>query len=219
MSSEASTQTSVLDTSDSVQICATRSEVQKRITAFMKYKRQQIDISNQHEFCSHPPNATSTCARTDSVKITRLGSSTSHISVHVVHNKTGPLSASGCVTELRAALTGPSALPHHKEQQRSQDNTFWPLEERLSSIEEYLQVHNKRGPAVSDVHSRIQQLEKQLIELESFSPEYVQTMVSGGKKSRGKAPRTHPYHTPTPTIMAGHPAAASHRTPFHRPTR
>jgi len=63
--------------------------------------------------------------------------------VHMIHNKTGPLSASGCVTELRAALTGPSALPHHKEQQRSQDNTFWPLEERLSNMEEYLQVHNK----------------------------------------------------------------------------
>jgi len=31
---------------------------------------------------------------------------------------------------------------------------------------------------MSDVHSRIQQLEKQLIELESFSPEYIQTMVS-----------------------------------------
>ena len=63
--------------------------------------------------------------------------------VHMVHNKSGPLSASGCATELRAALTGPSALPHHKEQQRSQDNTFWPLEERLSNMEEYLQVHNK----------------------------------------------------------------------------
>jgi len=61
----------------------------------------------------------------------------------MVHNKSGPLSASGCATELRAALTGPSALPHHKEQQRSQDNTFWPLEERLSNMEEYLQVHNK----------------------------------------------------------------------------
>ena len=75
--------------------------------------------------------------------------------VHVVHNKTGPLSASGCVTELRAALTGPSALPHHKEQQRSQDNTFWPLEERLSSIEEYLQVHNKSEGCYKEISEAV----------------------------------------------------------------
>ena len=30
---------------------------------------------------------------------------------------------------------------------------------------------------MGDVQSRIQQLEKQLVELESFSPEYVQSMV------------------------------------------
>lgn len=30
---------------------------------------------------------------------------------------------------------------------------------------------------MGDVHSRIRQLEKQLVELESFSPEYVQSMV------------------------------------------
>ena len=30
---------------------------------------------------------------------------------------------------------------------------------------------------MADVQSRIQQLEKQLVELESFSPEYVQSMV------------------------------------------
>lgn len=30
---------------------------------------------------------------------------------------------------------------------------------------------------MGDVHSRIRQLEKQLVELESYSPEYVQTMV------------------------------------------
>lgn len=69
---------------------------------------------------------------------------------------------------------------------------------------------------MGDVHSRIQQLEKQLVELESYSPEYIQTMVSSGHQSRGKAPRPHPYHTPAPMIMAGHPAASSHRT-SHRP--
>jgi len=31
---------------------------------------------------------------------------------------------------------------------------------------------------MGDVQSRIQQLEKQLVELESFSPEYIQSMVS-----------------------------------------
>ena len=35
---------------------------------------------------------------------------------------------------------------------------------------------------MSDIHSRIQQLEKQLVELESFSPEYVQNMVRIQKK-------------------------------------
>ena len=30
---------------------------------------------------------------------------------------------------------------------------------------------------MGDVHSRIRQLEKQLVELESYSPEYIQTMV------------------------------------------
>jgi len=30
---------------------------------------------------------------------------------------------------------------------------------------------------MSDIHSRIRQLEKQLVELESFSPEYVPNMV------------------------------------------
>lgn len=111
--------------------------------------------------------------------------------VHVVRNKTGPLSTDSSVAELKAALMGPSV--HQHRERKPNDHNFWSLEERLSNMEEYLQIHNKskttvlknyllklfiiEGPMMGDVHSRIQHLEKQLVELESFSPEYVQCMV------------------------------------------
>lgn len=61
--------------------------------------------------------------------------------VHVIHNKTGPLSTGNSVTELKAALTGPSV--HQHRERKANDHNFWPLEERLSNMEEYLQIHNK----------------------------------------------------------------------------
>ena len=61
--------------------------------------------------------------------------------VHVIHNKTGPLSTGNSVTELKAALTGP--LVHQHRERKANDHNFWPLEERLSNMEEYLQIHNK----------------------------------------------------------------------------
>lgn len=62
--------------------------------------------------------------------------------VHVTRNKTGPLSTDNNVAELKAALTGPVIHPY-KERPKASDHNFWSLEERLSNMEEYLQIHNK----------------------------------------------------------------------------
>ena len=59
----------------------------------------------------------------------------------MIRNKTGPLSTESSVVELKAALTGPP-VQRHRERLLN-DPHFWPLEERLSNMEEYLQIHNK----------------------------------------------------------------------------
>ena len=61
--------------------------------------------------------------------------------VHVIRNKTGPLSTDNSVAELKAALTGP--VVHQHRERKASNHNFWPLEERLSNMEEYLQIHNK----------------------------------------------------------------------------
>ena len=61
--------------------------------------------------------------------------------VHVIRNKTGPLSTDNSVDELKAALTGSSV--HQHREHKVNDHNFWPMEERLSNMEEYLQIHNK----------------------------------------------------------------------------
>ena len=61
--------------------------------------------------------------------------------VHVIRNKTGPLSTDNSVAELKAALTGP--VVHQHRERKANNHNFWPLEERLSNMEEYLQIHNK----------------------------------------------------------------------------
>ena len=64
-----------------VQITAPKEEIDRRMEAFIKRKREEINESNVLEFCQRLPNETEdfSCARTDSILTTRQQGSSSHL--------------------------------------------------------------------------------------------------------------------------------------------
>ncbi|XP_078313757.1 MAP3K12-binding inhibitory protein 1-like isoform X2 [Crassostrea virginica] len=151
---------------NNVQIKASSQEIDRRITAFIEQKRQEVDELNIREFCSVATPATdsdSSCARVDSVFDTRIGGK-SHIKVTRVVNLQGP----------QTQVTQSDGTPVIKKEPVEDPEFSSGMEERLLNIETHLKL-DKREQRV-DLFSRVKKMEERILYLESLSPEY----FSGG---------------------------------------
>ncbi|XP_046422745.1 molybdopterin synthase catalytic subunit isoform X1 [Neodiprion fabricii] len=151
--------------SNLVQIRVSTDELNRRINAFIARKREQNNIVNVQEFCSHrvkvDEDRANSCARVDAILIRRKDSK-SHVKVHRVLNPWGP--------QVADLSTLQKTTRNHSNQ--SSPATYLPaLEERLVTSENHIGV---KGPVPKDVYQRLKRIEDRILYLESLSPEYRQ---------------------------------------------
>ncbi|XP_028251300.1 MAP3K12-binding inhibitory protein 1 [Parambassis ranga] len=148
-----------------VQIKAGKSEIERRISAFMERKQMEINENNVREFCNVIDcNQENSCARTDAV-FTPYPGFKSHVKVTRVVNTYGPQTRSG------------GGQGEAGEQQRgtmTRDCGNAAIEERLHNMETHLKLPTV-GPVPLSVYQRLKTLEDRILELEGLSPEYFQS--------------------------------------------
>uniref|UniRef100_UPI0037E86635 MAP3K12-binding inhibitory protein 1 n=1 Tax=Semicossyphus pulcher TaxID=241346 RepID=UPI0037E86635 len=146
-----------------VQIRARKSEIERRISAFMERKQMEINENNVREFCNVIDcNQENSCARTDAV-FTPYPGFKSHVKVTRVVNTYGPQTRGG-QGEAGEQQRGPLA----------RDCGNAAIEERLHNIENHLKLPTA-GPVPLSVYHRLKKLEDRILELEGLSPEYFQS--------------------------------------------
>ncbi|XP_056402250.1 MAP3K12-binding inhibitory protein 1 [Hyla sarda] len=154
-----------------VQIQAGKSEIDRRILAFIERKQAEINENNVREFCNVIDcNQENSCARTDAV-FTPYPGFKSHIKVSRVVNAYGPQTR----TDGSSSNSRAHSLPHDCGNQA--------VEERLQNIEYHLRL-NPGGPVPKDIYQRIKKLEDRILELEGISPEYFQSMEMSNKRRK-----------------------------------
>lgn len=148
-----------------VQIRAGKSEIERRISAFMERKQMEINENNVREFCNVIDcNQENSCARTDAV-FTPYPGFKSHVKVTRVVNTYGPQTRSG----------GDQAEAGDKQRgPLTRDCGNVAIEERLNNIEAHLKLPAV-GPVPLSVYRRLKKLEDRILELEGLSPEYFQS--------------------------------------------
>ncbi|XP_069577207.1 MAP3K12-binding inhibitory protein 1 [Brachyistius frenatus] len=145
-----------------VQIRAGKSEIERRISAFMERKQMEINENNVREFCNVIDcNQEDSCARTDAV-FTPYPGFKSHVKVTRVVNTYGPQTRSG---------GGPGEAGEQQRGSIVRDCGNAAIEERLHNIETHLKLPTV-GPIPSSVYHRLKKLEDRILELEGLSPEY-----------------------------------------------
>ncbi|XP_068219076.1 molybdopterin synthase catalytic subunit [Palaemon carinicauda] len=184
-----------------VQIVASKDELNRRIKAFQKHKRQEIDVFNVQEFCTLAGTVTSqnSCARTSAV-VLRSKDSNSHLKLTRVVNEWGPQtrgkdpgsvninaikqgksthssnnsSREGSVERGNGVTTSATSGVHCKVEsiKKLQEEYLPPgIEERLINLENHLKI-NSNGPIPRDVYARLKAVEDRVLRLEAISPEY-----------------------------------------------
>ncbi|XP_051502818.1 MAP3K12-binding inhibitory protein 1-like [Myxocyprinus asiaticus] len=147
-------------TDDNVQIKAGKSEIERRISAFIERKQLEINENNVREFCNVIDcNQEDSCARTDAV-FTPYPGFKSHVKVTRVVNTYGPQTR-GVHAELGDQQQGSI----------SRDCGNSAIEERLQNMEAHLKL-SAAGPVPQSVYQRLKKLEDRILELEGLSPEY-----------------------------------------------
>uniref|UniRef100_A0A672SZ35 MAP3K12-binding inhibitory protein 1-like n=1 Tax=Sinocyclocheilus grahami TaxID=75366 RepID=A0A672SZ35_SINGR len=155
---------------DNVQIKAAKSEIERRISAFIERKQLEINENNVREFCNVIDcNQEDSCARTDAV-FTPYPGFKSHVKVTRVINTYGPQTR-GTHAELADQLQG----------SMNRDRGNPAVEERLQNMESHLKLP-PAGPVPQSVYQRLKKLEDRILELEGLSPEYFHSTVSGRKR-------------------------------------
>ncbi|KAK3588870.1 hypothetical protein CHS0354_025850 [Potamilus streckersoni] len=160
-----------------VQIRASKSEIERRIAAFIEQKRSEVDEENQREFCSHVPKleiSEDSCARTDAVFYPRAGGK-SHIKVSRVINVYGPQTQRFQTShpETMVAVSSVKTEPHSISE---------GAEERITNMEVHLKMKNNIPKA--DMYNRLKSLESRILYLESLSPEYFPSVQPPPKRQR-----------------------------------
>ena len=174
-----------------VQITAPKEEIDRRMEAFIKRKREEINESNVLEFCQRLPNETEdfSCARTDSILTTRQQGSSSHLrksqvsyeslnfldisQYHVcsqVINEWGPQTIANRVDH-GSLLKNAKRIKREANfgsPSKSQDG----VSERISDLEKKTCLLDSNKPVPKDVYQRLKALEDRIGYLESISPEY-----------------------------------------------
>ncbi|KAA0711350.1 MAP3K12-binding inhibitory protein 1 MAPK upstream kinase-binding inhibitory protein [Triplophysa tibetana] len=147
-------------TDDNVQIKAGKSEIERRISAFIERKQLEINENNVREFCNVIDcNQEDSCARTDAV-FTPYPGFKSHVKVTRVVNTYGPQTRKVHID-----------LGDHQQGSINRDCGNPAIEERLHNMEAHLKLP-PAGPVPQSVYQRLKKLEDRILELEGLSPEY-----------------------------------------------
>nr|XP_057912448.1 MAP3K12-binding inhibitory protein 1 [Doryrhamphus excisus]XP_057912449.1 MAP3K12-binding inhibitory protein 1 [Doryrhamphus excisus]XP_057912450.1 MAP3K12-binding inhibitory protein 1 [Doryrhamphus excisus] len=156
-----------------VQIRAAKSEIERRISAFMERKQMEINENNVREFCNVIDcNQENSCARTDAV-FTPYPGFKSHVKVTRVVNTYGPQTCAGG--------QGKAGDPARGSLARDCGNSA--IEERLNNIEFHLKLPTA-GPVPLNVYQRLKKLEDRILQLEGLSPEYFQSSNLAHKRPK-----------------------------------
>nr|CAD7203924.1 unnamed protein product [Timema douglasi] len=153
--------------------------IERRISSFIERKREQVNLSNIHDFC-HRDNVQveTSCARVNAVLLCRKDSK-SHLRVRRVLNQWGPQTRGvdpGSVSDPRDP-----ALIHNQPQ--GPPGVAVGIEERLRNAENHLMV---KGPVPSYIYARLKQIEDRILYLESVSPEYFQLSANSASDEDSK---------------------------------
>ncbi|GAB1605467.1 MAP3K12-binding inhibitory protein 1-like [Argonauta hians] len=158
-----------------IQITANKSEIDRRIAAFIQQKQLDVDEENRREFCSEffpfHVEEKEHCARTGAVFIPRSGTR-SHVAVSRVENVNGPqLHIPSCKPSL-SLFTRIKKEESEEEVKQEEPTAVLPLglEERISNVATHLKI--PYDSKKSEVFDMLKQLEKRVLFLESLSPEY-----------------------------------------------
>ena len=153
-----------------VQITASRSEMDRRIEAFIERKRAELNNSNVLEFCNRhiSEDPEFSCARVDSVLVGRRDGK-SHFRQSQVVNHDGP--------QTKSKLTPPKRVKTEERPSAAtaaEEDSEVPvgIRERLLELEKKVPVIAPKGPVPKDVYARIKALEDRVRYLEGISPEY-----------------------------------------------
>ncbi|KAG7454094.1 hypothetical protein MATL_G00263820 [Megalops atlanticus] len=156
-----------------VQIRACKSEIDRRISAFIERKQLEINENNVREFCNVIDcNQENSCARTDAV-FTPFPGFKSHVKVTRVVNLYGPQTWTG----------GHKDQSRHRQSGTPSNCGNPAIEERLNNIEAHLKLPADR-PVPLNIYQRLKRLEDRILELEGLSPEYFQATAHLHKRPK-----------------------------------
>ncbi|KAG7257883.1 hypothetical protein CRUP_019705 [Coryphaenoides rupestris] len=149
-----------------VQIKAGKSEIDRRIFAFMERKQMEINENNVREFCNKTavPEQMQYLPRTRDLKATHPGGE---------HLRAPDPGAAGGHGDAGDPQKGPPV--------RECGNPA--IEERLQNMEAHLKLP-AAGPVPLSVYRRLQKLENRVLELEGLSPEYFQSAAFLHKRAK-----------------------------------
>lgn len=170
-----------------VQITCSNDEFNRRINAFIKRKRAQVDAFNRREFCILRDDAENSCARTDAVFVPRQ-SKNSLVRIERVYNTVSTKEKSPL--KMAKLKNWP---PIHPSNNLPFSHAPHDIQERLHNLQTVL-VPNTRVTEYSDVYVQLRELETRLLYLETLSPEYFE-MNNTRKISRTK------YSSPEPVVI------------------
>lgn len=170
----------ILVDSSLVQVTASKSEIDRRIEAFIERKRNEINRTNIQEFCNRHSSefVDNSCARVDAV-VVRKADSKSHLRQSKANNEWGPLMGQQVpLMGQQVPLMG-QQVPCKKIKLDTAIKTETlgdgenkipeALEERLSVMEAQVKP---TGPVPKGVYERLKALENRILFLEGVSPEY-----------------------------------------------
>ncbi|XP_050406760.1 MAP3K12-binding inhibitory protein 1 [Patella vulgata] len=161
---------------NTVQIRASKSEIDRRIESYMNQKQVEVNEFNKREFSFGSGLTTDnwSCARTDSVFIPRAGSR-SHIKITKVVNSFGP--------QTQLLSTNQDEICTEPSKKQGQDVSG--MEERLKNIETHSHVNNES----KDLCARLKALENRILFLEGLSPEYFNQIPARKYVKRSHEPK------------------------------
>ncbi|XP_073950891.1 molybdopterin synthase catalytic subunit-like [Choristoneura fumiferana] len=148
-----------------IQINVSDEELQQRIQNFIERKREQVNISNIHDFIpgKEEDQTEDTCARVRTQFVKRSDSK-GHLKIRKVCNEWGPQTVSDFSQPEPAASGLPaSGVP-------TASGLPAAIAERVLSVEKFLNI----GPVAPDIYKRLKAMEDRIAYLEAISPEYAE---------------------------------------------
>lgn len=160
-----------------VQVVANKEELDRRISAFCKRKRGELDRANCLEFCNLKEEGIGdSCARVLAV-LCRKNGSKSHLRTSTVKNMSGPNIQ--MIPNLRDREEKKIKL---EVTNLDQISLPIPLENRVSELEKKV-TFGENKPVPIDIYTRLKMLEERIELLEGISPEYCHTVNMSSVKS------------------------------------